>query len=77
MTQNSIPSAVLKEASWFLQNCDGSVRYLGKKDGMQYWHFAYSKDGEFGFPIVFSFDGKHASQLPSEEALRVCALFCD
>jgi hypothetical protein len=76
MIQKSIPTAVLKEASWFLRNCDGSLQYLGAKDGMRYWHFVYAKDGEFGFPVVFGFDGKHASQLSDEEALRACHVFC-
>ena len=76
MAKTSIPFAVRKELRCYLENCKGSIVYLGSKKGMRYYRYSYAEEQEAGFPVVVQFDGEYALQLPDLEALRIVGIFC-
>lgn len=66
-----IPQSVKDELSWYLQNEKGSIVYLGKKEGKEYYQFSFDEEGEYGFPIIVEYVNKKAMRVPEIDAVFI------
>lgn len=66
-----IPKKIRTAAKWYIEHFGERLKYLATEGNQAIYYFAFPKDCEVGFPVVFLFDG---NEVKKKEGIEACNL---